>query len=138
MKATQLTIIDGVSDGSFWEIMKTLEDQGAIIYRPTKQGSSSFSSKSLRETTDNNSNLISTSVSLSNNTPVYPNFDSDIFLLSEGIDSLEQLLDTQLQNVRLNPPVREQMLTTNLIYANNESDILIESRYNSHVKKITH
>ena len=138
MKATQLTIIDGVSDGSFWEIMKTLEDQGAIIYRPTKQGSSSFSSKSLRETTDNNSNLISTSVSLSNNTPVYPNFDSDIFLLSEGIDSLEQLLDTQLQNVRLNPPVREQMLTTNLIYANNESDILIESRYNSHIKKITH
>ena len=138
MKATQLTIIDGVSDGSFWEIMKTLEDQGAIIYRPTKQGSSSFSSKSLRETTDNNSNLISTSVSLSNNTPVYPNFDSDIFLLSEGIDSLEQLLDTQLQNVRLNPPVREQMLTTNLIYANNEFDILIESRYNSHIKKITH
>ena len=94
MKATQLTITDGVSDGSFWEIMKTLEDQGAIIYRPTKQGSSSFSSKSLRETTDNNLNLISTSVSLSNNTPVYPNFDSDIFLLSEGIDSLEQLLDT--------------------------------------------
>ena len=138
MKATQLTIIDGVSDGSFWEIMKTLEDQGAIIHRPTKQGSSSFSSKSLRETTDNNSNLISTSVSLSNNTPVYPNFDSDIFLLSEGIDSLEQLLDTQLQNVRLNPPVREQMLTTNLICANNESDILIESRYNSHIKKITH
>ena len=30
----------GVSDGSFWERMKTLVDQGVIINRPTKCGSS--------------------------------------------------------------------------------------------------
>ena len=27
----------GVSDGSFWERMKSLEDQGGIINRPTKK-----------------------------------------------------------------------------------------------------
>ena len=37
----------GVSDGSFSERMKTLEDQGVIINRPTKCGSSFFLSKSL-------------------------------------------------------------------------------------------
>ena len=32
----------GVSDGSVWERMKKLEDRGAIIYRPKKQGSFIF------------------------------------------------------------------------------------------------
>ena len=49
-----------VSNGSFWERMKTLEDQGTIINRPTKQGSSFFLSKSLNEPTDNNSSTINT------------------------------------------------------------------------------
>ena len=37
----------GVSAGSFWERMKTFEDQGVIINRPTKCGSSFFLPKSL-------------------------------------------------------------------------------------------
>ena len=32
----------GVSDSSFWERMKPLEDQGYVINRPTKCGSSPF------------------------------------------------------------------------------------------------
>ena len=32
----------GVSDGSVWERMKKLEDRGAIINRPKKQGSFIF------------------------------------------------------------------------------------------------
>ena len=45
----------GVSDGSFWEKMKTLENT-----RPTKQGSYFFLLKSLHEATDHNSNTINT------------------------------------------------------------------------------
>ena len=82
----------GVSNGFFWERMKTLEDQGVIINRPTKCGSSFFLSKSLHEPSDSNSNTINTTptVSLPSNTPVCPNYDKDVSLLSEGIDSLEQ------------------------------------------------
>ena len=71
----------GVSDSSFWKRMKTLEDQGVIINRPTKCGSSFFLSKSLHEPTDNNSNTISTTptVSLPSNTLVCPNYDTNIF-----------------------------------------------------------
>ena len=89
-----------VFDGSFWERMKTLEDERAIINRPTKRGSFFFLSKSLHELADNNSNIVNTTstVYLSKNTPVCPNFDADIPLLSEGIDSLEQFFKTQLQN----------------------------------------
>ena len=50
----------GISNGSFWERMKTLEDQGVIINRPTKCGSSFFLSKSLHEPSDSNSNTINT------------------------------------------------------------------------------
>ena len=50
----------GVSDGSFWEKMKTLEEQGVITNRPTKQGSYFFLLKSLHEATDHNSNTINT------------------------------------------------------------------------------
>ena len=63
----------GVSDGSFREKMKTLEDQGVIINRPTKCGSSFFLSKSLHEPSDSNSNSINTTptVFLPRNTPVF-------------------------------------------------------------------
>ena len=79
----------GVSDGSFWERMKTLEEQGVIINRPTKWESSFFLSKSLHEPSDNNSNTINTTpaVSLPSNKPVCPNYDKDDSLLSEGIVS---------------------------------------------------
>ena len=50
----------GVSDGSFWEKMRTLEEQGVITNRPTKQGSYFFLLKSLHEATDHNSNTINT------------------------------------------------------------------------------
>ena len=58
------SVSDGVS-----ERMKTLEDQEVIINRPTKYGSSFFLSKSLQETTDDNSNTINTTptVSLASN-----------------------------------------------------------------------
>ena len=57
----------GVSDGSFWERIKTLDDQGVIV---NKTISSFFLSKSLHEPTDNNSNAINTTptVSLPSNT----------------------------------------------------------------------
>ena len=76
----------GISDGSFWERMKTLEDQGVIINRSTKCGSSFFLSKSLHEPSDSNSNTINTTptVSLPSNTTVCPNYDKDVSLLSEG------------------------------------------------------
>ena len=79
----------GVSDDSFWEKVKTLEEQGIITNRPTKCGSSFFLSKSLHKPTDNNSNTINITptVSLPSNTPMCPNFDTDISLLSEGINS---------------------------------------------------
>ena len=82
----------GVSDGFFWERMKTLEDQGVIINRPTKCGSSFLCLKSLHEPSDNNSNTINTTstVFLPSNAPVCPNYAKDASLLREGIDSLEQ------------------------------------------------
>ena len=116
----------GVSNGFFWERMKTLEDQGVIINRPTKCGSSFFLSKSLHEPSDSNSNTINTTptVSLPSNTAVCPNYDKDVSLLSEGIDSLEQFFDTQLQNLTQISPVKSNSKGTN---TNNESDILIKS-----------
>ena len=80
-----------VSDGAFTKRMKRLEDQGAIINIPTKRGSSFFLLKSLHEPTNNNSNTINTTptVPIPSNTRVCQNFDLDISLLSEGIDSLE-------------------------------------------------
>ena len=103
--------------------MKTLEDQGVTINRSTKCGSSFFLSKSLHEPSDSNSNTINTTptVSLPSNTPVCPNYDKDVSLLSEGIDSLEQFFDTQLQNLTQISPVKSNSKGTN---TNNESDIL--------------
>ena len=91
-----------VSNGSFWERMKSIEDQGVITNRPTKCGSSFFLSKSLHEPTDNTSSAINTtpSVSLPSNKPVCPNYDIDISLLSEGIDSLRHFFNTKLQTLR--------------------------------------
>ena len=56
---------------------------------------------SLHEPTDTNSNTINTTptVSLPSNTPVYPNYNAYILLLSKGIGSLEQSSDTHLQNL---------------------------------------
>ena len=78
--------------------------------------------KSLYKPTDNNSNTINTTptVSLPRNTPVCPNYYVYIFLLIERTGSLEQSFDTKLQNLTQMSPVKE----TNV---NNESDILIES-----------
>ena len=53
-----------------------------------------------------------------------PNYDTDISLLSEGIDSLEQFFDMQLQNLTQMSPVKSN---SKGISTNNESDILIES-----------
>ena len=80
----------GTSHGSFWEIMKALEDQGVITNRPTKCGSYFFLSKFLHEPSDNNSNTINITpaVSLPSNTPVCLNYDKDVSLLNEGFDSL--------------------------------------------------
>ena len=116
----------GASDGSFWEKMKTLDDQGVIINRPTKCRSSFLCSKSLHEPSENNSNTINTTstVSLSSNTPVCPNYDKDISLLREGINSLEQLFDTQLQNITQISPVKSNSKGTN---TKKKSDILIKS-----------
>ena len=47
-----------------------------------------------------------------------------MFLLSEGIDSLEQFFDTQLQNLKQISLVKSNSRGIN---TNNESDILIES-----------
>ena len=83
-------------------------------------------SKSLHEPTDNNSNTINTTttVFLPSNTPVCPNYGKDVSLLREGIDSLEQFFDTQLQNLTQISPVKSNSKGTN---TNNESDILIKS-----------
>ena len=76
----------------------------------------------MHELTDKYSNTINTTptVFLPSNTPVYPNYDTCLSLLSEGNDSLEQFFDTQFQNLLqmspLNPVVREQPLTASLIY----------------------
>ena len=81
--------------------------------------------KPLHYPTDNNSNTINTPPTVSlPNTPVCQNYDAYIFLLSEGIGSLEQSFDTQLRNVTQMSPVKSNSKETN---ANNESDILIES-----------
>ena len=48
-----------VSDGSFWERMKILEDQGVILNKPNKCGSSFFL-PSLHKPSDSNSNTINT------------------------------------------------------------------------------
>ena len=72
----------GVSDGSFWERMEILEDQGVTINRSTKCRSSFFLSKSLHEPSDYNSNTINTTptVFLPSNTHVCPNYDKDVSL----------------------------------------------------------
>ena len=82
--------------------------------------------KSLHEPTDNNSNTINTTptVSFPNNTPLCQNYDAYIFLLSKGIGSLEQSFDTQLQNLTQMSPVKSNSKETNV---NNESDILTKS-----------
>ena len=83
--------------------------------------------KPLHYPTDNNSNTINTTptVSLPNNIPVCQNYDAYIFLLSQGIGSLEQSFDTQLRNVTQMCPVKSNSKETN---ANNESGVLIEWR----------
>ena len=97
-----------VSDGSFWERKKILEDQEVILYKPTKCVSFSFLPKSLLEPSDSTSDTINTTpaVSLPSNTHVCPNYDKDVSLLSEGTDSLEQFFDTQLQNLTQTYPVK--------------------------------
>ena len=123
--------------------MKTFDDEEVIINRPTNCGSSFFLSKSLHEPTDNKSNTINTipTVSLPSNIRVCPNYNTDISLLSEGIDSLEEFFYVQLQNLTQMPPVKSNSKGIN---SNNESDILIESlqdtipilKNNSLIKKI--
>ena len=89
--------------------MKAIEDQEVLV-----------------EPTDNNSNTINTNptVALPNNTPACQNYGAYIFLLSGGIDSLEQSFDTQIRNLTQISPVKSNSKETT---ANNESDILIES-----------
>ena len=80
----------------------------------------------MHEPTDNNSNTINTTptVSLPSNTNVCLNYDTDISFLSEVTDSLEQFFDTQLQNLRQMSPAKSSSKGIN---TSNESDILIES-----------
>ena len=87
--------------------------------------------KPLHKPTDNNSNTINTTltVSLPSNKPVCPNYYAYIFLLIKRIGSLEQPFDTQPQNLTQMSPVKE----TN---ANNGSDILIDSLQDTiHIQK---
>ena len=79
----------------------------------------------MQEPTDYNSNTINTNppVSLPNTTPVCQNYGADIFLLTEGIDSLEQSFDTEIRTLTQMSPVKSNSKET----ANSESDILIES-----------
>ena len=109
--------------------VKTLEDRGVIINKPIKWGISFLLSKSLREPTDNDSNTINITptISLPSNTPECPNDDTDISLLSEGIDSLEQFFDTQLLNPTQMSPVKPTSKGTNTKW--------VTSKYNSHIKK---
>ena len=101
--------------------MKTLEDQGTITKRHAKQGSSLFLSKPLHEPTDNNSNLISTTytVPLQSNARGCPNYDTDIlYCVKESIpwDSFLTCNFKILRKcLRLNPPVKEQILTASLM-----------------------
>ena len=83
----------------------------------------------MHEQTGNSSNTISTisTVSLPSNRPVCRNYDAYIILLSEGIGSLEQSFDMQLQNLTQMCPVQSNSKETK---ANNDSDILIKSLQN--------
>ena len=76
-------------------------------------------------------------VSLPSNTPMCQKYDIDISLLSEGIDSLEQFFDAQLQNLKQMSPVKSN---SKRIYTNNESHILTESLQDTIriLKKKTH
>ena len=116
----------GVSYGSLWEIMQKLEDQGVTTVTPTKYGNSFFLSMSLHEPSNNNSNSINTTLTvfLPSNTPVCPNYDKDVSLLSEGIDSSEQFFDAHLQNLTQISPVNSNSKGTN---TNNDSNKLIKS-----------
>ena len=82
--------------------------------------------KSLHEPTDNASNIINTTptISLPNNAPVCQNYDAYIVLLSQSIGFLEQFFHTQLWDLTQMSPVKSNSKETN---ANNKSDILIES-----------
>ena len=77
-----------------------------------------------KEPSDSNSNTINTTptVSFSSNTPVCGNND-DVSIQSEGIDSLGQFFETQLQNLMQISPVKSNSKGTNT----NKSDILIKS-----------
>ena len=124
-----------VADGSFWERMKGLENQRVTINRQFFHFYQMC--MSLHEPTDNNSNTINTTpaVSLPSNTPVYSNYCTYISLLSEGMDSLEQFFDMQLQNLTQILPVKSISKETN---AKNDSDVLIESLQDTiHILKKT-
>ena len=106
--------------------MKLLEDQGVIINKPTKCGSSFIFSKSLHEPPDNDLNTINTTTTVyfPSNTQAYPNCDIDISSLSEEISSLKKFFDSQFQNFMQMSLVKSNSKGIN---TNNESDILIES-----------
>ena len=99
-----------ISDDSFWERMKTYDDQGVIINRQTRRANSFFFANPLNEPTNNNSttSILASIFSFLWNTTLYPNYDLDFSLLSERIDSLEQYFDAHLQNQNLTqmPPVK--------------------------------
>ena len=86
-------------------------------------------SKSLLESTDNNSNTVNTTLTVffPCNTPLCPNFDIDVSLLNEEIDSLEIFFDTQFQNLRQTSSVKSNDKGKS---RNNESNISIESFQN--------
>ena len=67
-----------------------------------------------KEPSDSNSNTINTTptVSFSSNTPVCGNND-DVSIQSEGIDSLGQFFETQLQNLMQISPVKSNSKGTN-------------------------
>ena len=82
----------------------------------------------MHEPSNSNSNTINTTptVSLPSNTPVCPNYDKNVSLVSEGarIDFLEQFFDMQLQNLMQISLVKSNSKGTN---TKNKSDILIKS-----------
>ena len=67
-----------------------------------------------KEPSDSNSNTINTTptFSFSSNTPVCGNND-DVSIQSEGIDSLGQFFETQLQNLMQISPVKSNSKGTN-------------------------
>ena len=69
----------------------------------------------MHQLSDSNSNTINTTptVSVHSNTPACGNNDKDVSLLSEGIDSLEQFFETQLQNLMQISPVKSNSKGTN-------------------------